>query len=321
MSKSLTGAARLLTTARVYYNWAAESARQSLRFRQNARRFASNDEMLSIVIRSEIGLFGQLSWCLEIAEYCRRNQRALRMSCISPQYSGRGENWFGTLFATPAAEKIEASNKRLVQPMCIRRYEDLPFWKFAHGLTLQASRKTQQQYFPVRGEILSRVDQFVELHFGELPVIGCHYRGTDKRFEAARISYAEMTEAIKARLADYQGGASLFVASDEAGFVDHIRRAIPSVKVVTANHRRSSDGQALHTTGNERGLQNAIEALTDCLLLSRCRALVKSPSLLSSWSVVFNPSLPVTLVGRPNADTLWFPENLLHKNSSGSGRR
>ncbi len=65
-------------------------------------------------------------------------------------------------------------------------------------------------------------------------------------------------------------------------------------------------------------------ALADCLLLSRCEALVKTPSALSTWSKVFGPELNLVLVGKPysnpwksswsNIDGLgYFPEKLLYR--------
>jgi hypothetical protein len=45
--------------------------------------------------------------------------------------------------------------------------------------------------------------------------------------------------------------------------------------------------------------------------LSRCGYLVKTPSYLSAWSRIFNPSLPVKLVSPPRPDAFWFPDSRL----------
>ena len=45
--------------------------------------------------------------------------------------------------------------------------------------------------------------------------------------------------------------------------------------------------------------RKGFHALADCLLLSRCQALVKTPSALSTWSKVFGPHLNLVLVGKP----------------------
>jgi len=38
---------------------------------------------------------------------------------------------------------------------------------------------------------------------------------------------------------------------------------------------------------------------------------VKTPSYLSAWSKIFNPSLPVKLVSPPRPDAFWFPDSQL----------
>lgn len=54
--------------------------------------------------------------------------------------------------------------------------------------------------------------------------------------------------------------------------------------------------------------RKGFEALVNCLLLSRCDALIRSASFLSGWSNVFNPALPVIMLNRPFDAALWFPD-------------
>ena len=49
----------------------------------------------------------------------------------------------------------------------------------------------------------------------------------------------------------------------------------------------------------------------NCLILSRCAALLKTASILSGWSKLFNPALPVVMLNRPPEENLWFPERVL----------
>ena len=42
-----------------------------------------------------------------------------------------------------------------------------------------------------------------------------------------------------------------------------------------------------------------LDAIVDCLLLSRCNLLIKTPSQLSAWSKVFNLDLKLVLMGQP----------------------
>ena len=72
--------------------------------------------------------------------------------------------------------------------------------------------------------------------------------------------------------------------------------------------------------------KKGLHALVDCLLLSRCDALIKTPSALSTWSRVFGEDMDLVLVGKPysnpwkhvspwyNLDGLgYFPESLLYR--------
>jgi hypothetical protein len=53
------------------------------------------------------------------------------------------------------------------------------------------------------------------------------------------------------------------------------------------------------------------EALINCLLLSRCSALIRTTSFLSAWASIFNPALPIVLLNAPYAKSPWYPEKLL----------
>jgi hypothetical protein len=55
----------------------------------------------------------------------------------------------------------------------------------------------------------------------------------------------------------------------------------------------------------------ARDAIVNCLILSRCEALLKTASILSAWSKLFNPRLPVVMLNRPPDEHLWFPERVL----------
>jgi hypothetical protein len=103
---------------------------------------------------------------------------------------------------------------------------------------------------------------------------------------------------------------AVFVASDEADFINDFRQHCTRVAVIAHDDQaRSHDGGAVHTRllaggTNPRGM----EALVNSLLLSNCVGLVRTSSFLSAWSCVFNPALPVVMLNRPYTDKLWFPD-------------
>jgi len=45
--------------------------------------------------------------------------------------------------------------------------------------------------------------------------------------------------------------------------------------------------------------KKSLDALVDCLILSKSAVLVKTPSMLSAWSKILNPHLKLILVGTP----------------------
>jgi hypothetical protein len=60
----------------------------------------------------------------------------------------------------------------------------------------------------------------------------------------------------------------------------------------------------------------AREALVNCLLLARCRALIRTASFLSGWASVFNPELSVIMLNRPYQEALWFPDREVLRHES-----
>lgn len=302
---------------RIYSKWALLAVRTPRRRRANAVRIrrAKACGGLHVQLDTHVGLFAHLTWALKIATYCERHGIPLYVTCTSRQYGGnRGCDWFNHLFRQPHATATlpRPARARLVT-IRINEFEEFPWFSDPSlELSLAGAMRVREKYFAVAPGIIEKADAFARAHFSRGPVVGCHYRGTDKSLEAARINYAEMAGALAAALEQQGPLAALFIATDEAAFLEHVRAAFPMRSVISADHERSTDGRALHNNRRAaRGLRQAEEALIDSLLLSRCAMLVKTPSTLSAWSKMFNPGLPVRFVGRANARTSYYPENLM----------
>lgn len=301
---------------RIHLNWWRLSLRRTWRRRLNRQLLQNTRDILCVRIDAPVGLFAHLSWCLEIVAYCEKLKLRPCITCTSRQYGEGGRDWFNVFFQQPAARQVLASREK--QPLLrVSEFEEMPFYmNFNPEFTIGEMARLQRAHFPVAESTARKVDAYVDAHFQPHKtqsgrIIGCHYRGTDKSVEARRIAYDEMTAALKHALAQFPGGAALFVATDEAAFLAHVRAEFPQTPVLSADHKRSSDGRALHFTQEAHGLANCEQALIDSLLLSRCDALVKSPSALSAWAKVFNPALPVTLVGRPYPHAMFCPESVV----------
>ena len=94
--------------------------------------------------------------------------------------------------------------------------------------------------------------------------------------------------------AEVTPGDTIFVATDDQRFLDRLQLEMGHAILSRVAHR-SVDGSPVHKApGN--GFQKGEEALIDCLLLSRCSRLVRTPSDLGLVATFFNPELPVTIV-------------------------
>lgn len=162
-------------------------------------------------------------------------------------------------------------------------------------LTPRQVNKLFKKYIKIKDFVTSDVNRFAQKNFGTQYVIGVHYRGTDKDYEAPKVSYRKVFKEIKNHLEGLKDREyMIFVATDEQGFLDHIKEVFPD-RVVALNAIRSTDGRPVHKTTDSPFLHGK-QALTDALLLSKCNILIRTSSNLSLWATYFNPKMPVILM-------------------------
>lgn len=174
-----------------------------------------------------------------------------------------------------------------------------------------------QRYFKLKPEIGNKIEKFIRDRLNSSAIISVHYRGTDKvgdtnAFEAPRIKYEAVLEAIRSQIAqeklqEYQ----IFVATDEEAFVELAEAAFPG-RVVKADVERSRDGKPLHL-GAKDPYKSGEEALIDCYLLAndRVRSLIRTSSNLSFFAKYLNPRMSVVEVSQRNKQP--FFEEYLRK--------
>jgi len=93
--------------------------------------------------------------------------------------------------------------------------------------------------------------------------------------------------------------AKFFIATDEQGFIE-AAFARYGYDIIYCEQIRSTTKEAPH---NMKEIPNYIKgknALFDCILLSKCRSLIRTTSNLSYASVLFNPSIEVINVNYPD---------------------
>jgi hypothetical protein len=68
----------------------------------------------------------------------------------------------------------------------------------------------------------------------------------------------------------------------------------------------------VHLSGRLPGnFEMGRDSLINCLILSRCRVLVRTCSLLSSWASIFNPALDVVLLNESFEGKSWYPDRII----------
>jgi hypothetical protein len=288
--------------------WLKQIVKRSLVSR--LARYHSRSGVFAVEIRSSVGLGAKLEWCLEIMAYCDEHGLIPEFRFSYPD-AREPVDYFGRLFSIRPRDAY-ARRRRFVT---ITSIMELDLGKdYDQLLTIELANHLITKYLVVREEVLREVDSFCDQHFARRHVAGVHYRGTDKVQESPAVSYDRVTRNIALYLDRYPNTDCVFVATDDANFLDYVQSAPLDRPIVWRDDFfRSRDGQSIH--GSVSTDKDAInrDALINCLLLSRCAALLKTASILSGWSKLFNPRLPVVMLNQPHDHLLWFPERALIK--------
>jgi hypothetical protein len=277
-------------------------------------------------------MFATLTYCALLAKACEEKGIEPYVVVSSPLYlsPARGNDWFGYFFGNKRVDLTDSDISALRKEGRILVVRDRnQINEFARGaatreLTNEFSKFSEatrlfNKYFYVRSHVLDHIEDFVERNFDRFAQLGIHYRGTDHYHEYEFIDQRTMVEAATEYFPECE---SIFVATDEKDFLSLLRSHLPNKRVVTFMPAPPER----HTIDQGDNYQKGFHALVDCLLLSRCRALIKTPSALSAWSKVFGPDMDLVLVGKPysnpwkfispwyNLDGLgYFPESLLYR--------
>ena len=278
---------------------------------------ARNSGIYSIEIESKSGFFATIQAVLFILIYCDQHK-------LQPQISARGGpygdptglvDWFGALFEPidrlAPSSGAEIGYRSAVKTSRITGIEELGLRRrYDESLTLAQASTTFNAHFRPRPELLEIVNSTCQRLSISDSTLAVHYRGTDKFFEAGHISPQLIRRGIERLMRTRPNLNSILIASDEQAFIELIQGwslDLP-VKIAPSNFLSVRD-KPVHASGHP-GLEIGREALVTCLLLSRCGFLVKTPSYLSGWAKIFNPSLPVWLLSPLTSKSL-FPDRAL----------
>jgi hypothetical protein len=136
--------------------------------------------------------------------------------------------------------------------------------------------------------------------------LGLHYRGQDKNalsWDTNPVTVDEFLTLAKSFLADRPDIDSMFIATDEFGFVEAARHALPQIRLINLGPVDFHKAE-LPAPGK------ADRALLDCVLLSRCAHVIKCSSALSGFAKVLRPDLPMCRVAACKlfTDVPYFPD-------------
>lgn len=266
--------------------------------RHFAEYIRSKTPITLVMVDRPAGFFSVYFQVLGALDFCIRYGFNLVLNFSGGLYldSESGSNWWEHYFETSQFHfsPIATQPVRLVlntAEQCIFSY---------HGRYLPLHRgfflTTQIQ---IRQSILDRVDQFARAHLDGRYVVGVHYRGTDKvngvNAEAVRVPYAEVVRYLTESCSPM---THFFVATDEQACLEELQSKFDP-RIIHYNAFRSRDGNPVHASSAIHSRTKIGEdALTECLLLSKCGRLIRTESNLSDACCFFNPTLPVVTLSK-----------------------
>jgi hypothetical protein len=224
---------------------------------------------------------------------------------------GKKKKYFNELF--------EPTTKRLFKKKKYIRIEDTT--EVVKGINLNKqlnlirANKLLNNSFRVKSLIQKEVDDFVDLHFKNEFVLGVHFRGTDKIGEAPRINEEKLFSEIDKCLVSGTF-SKIFISTDEAPVLEKVKMRFPEIPVIWRKDVfRSNNGDQFHRkVENSKDIINC-DALMNILILSRTNFLLKTASIMSDCSFIFNPYLSYKIISLPHSDNLtWWPCTELQEN-------
>lgn len=275
-----------------------------------AAQAKANGRVCSIEIRNaHMGFFAHMNFCLAIFQYCERHGLRPQVRCTSPNYADprRGPDLLEYYFDKPPAAM--ANPGKVKYTTLTNDVKNLALG-IRPDTTLEDARRLFRRHLVVKPHIVEMVERCWENVGGQGPVVGVHYRGTDKSLESPRVSLAHCLGVTRRYITQNPNTTAVFVASDEQRFVDGFKEAITELPVFSRDdHYRSCNLEPIH---NYRfgggGYEKGEDALVNALLLSKCTALIRTTSLLSAWASVFKPDIKVILLNMAYDNRTWYPE-------------
>jgi len=201
----------------------------------------------------------------------------------------RGNNWW-TYFFSPVC----IGWKQTQFPIYVLKPATIREFGYASSILPQTRCKELiDKYIKINPEVLELVQNRISTQLQNGPYIGVQYRGTDKlRRESSYISPKQACDKVEELLIDEKWAyLPIFVATDVESFFQLMKNKFGD-RVVSFQTFRSTDNKPIHVRKDISGYQKGLEALVDCLVLSKSCFLIRTSSNLSYSALLFNPDLP-----------------------------
>lgn len=242
------------------------------------------------------GLFSEFAAVLGLLDHYERWQRlyaGVRVRFAGGLYLDPpfGDNWWEYYF-----EPVDIVTRDGVPRVVDRHYHDLCANRVERTMSRDRGAALVERYIALKPDVRLIVDRYIADHWLSAYVIGVHYRGTDKAIDAPRVPYEQVESVVRdAMRASPMEECKIFLASDEQTFVHHMRDRFPN-QLLFRDMFRSTDGRPTDVVNADGNRQKGLDAVVDCLLLSKTHFLVRTASNLSLCSTLFNRRLPNVLI-------------------------
>ena len=252
----------------------------------------------------EMGLGARIINMLEILLYCE-TKGYIPLFKFNYKERNNTNDYFGDLFYY---KKEEAIHHPKVKYTSIYDTSDLKWKNYVRNLRLNMANGLFEKYLGFNQKIVDEVNTYTNQHFTGKQVLGIHYRGTDKIIEAAKVTYEKLLFHTRNVLTANPDLNLIFFSSDDAQAIHFLLNSDLSIPIIYRDDSvRSETGEPIHLTQANSKLIINRDAIVNCLILSKCNYLLKTASLLSDCSVIFNPDLKVSVINAPYSHTTWWP--------------
>ena len=265
-----------------------------------------------------MGLGARIINMLEILLYCD-TQGYIPLIKFNYREKDHQTDYFKELFYYKQKQPQYSSK---ITYTSIRDTSDLEWKNYNKRLRLNIAKDLFDKYVGFNQKITEEVSAFTDKWFAGKRVLGIHYRGTDKTAEAPAVSYQELLNYICKTRADHPEFNLIFLSSDDANVISFLTDSnLPVPIVCREDVIRSESGDPIHLRQENSKITINRDAMVNCLILSKCNYLLKTASLLSDCSVIFNPDLQVSVINAPYSHATWWPTSeinssaLLNKNA------